>query len=232
MVFIVRPSDSHTTLPFSQVVGAHALHRGHDRPAARPFTSSTSGVAQVSISLRGTRHSSLPSRASIAGDERLAVQVVPHDHQRVAVQHRRGPFAELVAHPLVAEVLLPQQLPVHVVRVEAERLEVGVQALAVGDGRARRPRAVVEVRRPRAAPARARCAPTRSCRSCGRAPSPRSGACRAAGRPPRGACCASPVTPAGTARGDEQAVAPDDRAWSCRVPAAAPSTRCSSSRST
>src|SRR5687768_18342803 len=32
----------------------------------RPLTSSTIGVAQVSISLRATRHSSLPSRASIA----------------------------------------------------------------------------------------------------------------------------------------------------------------------
>ena len=32
----------------------------------RPFTSRISGVAQVSISLRGCRHSSLPSRVSSA----------------------------------------------------------------------------------------------------------------------------------------------------------------------
>ena len=77
----------------------------------------------------------------------VAVQVVPDDDERVAVQRRRRALAELVAHALVAEVLLPEQLAVHVVGVEAERLEVGEDVLAVGDRRARRPRAVVDVRR-------------------------------------------------------------------------------------
>ena len=81
-------------------------------------------------------------------DERRARHVVvPDDDERVAVERRRRALAELVAHLLVAEVLLPDQRAVHVVAVEAARLERGDDVLAVGDRRARRPRAVVLMRR-------------------------------------------------------------------------------------
>src|SRR5262249_41920642 len=55
-------------------------------------------------------------------------------------------FAELVAHPLLAERLLPEQRAVHVVDEHALRFEPGVDALAVGDGGARRVRAVLGMR--------------------------------------------------------------------------------------
>ncbi len=79
------------------------------------------------------------------GNERLAVEVIPDDDDGVAVQRRRGALAELVAHALVAEILLPQERAVHVEGIEAEGFEVGVQPLAVGERRTRRPRAVVGV---------------------------------------------------------------------------------------
>jgi hypothetical protein len=80
-------------------------------------------------------------------DERRALdEVIPDHDERVAVQGRRRAFAELVPHRLVAEVLLPDQRAVHVVAVEAARLERGDDVFAVGDRRTRRPRAVVLMR--------------------------------------------------------------------------------------
>jgi hypothetical protein len=78
---------------------------------------------------------------------RRLIEMIPDDDERVAVEDRRRSFAELVAHLLVAEVGLPDQLAVHVVGVEAARFEVGEKVRAVGDRRARGPRAVVLVRR-------------------------------------------------------------------------------------
>jgi len=66
-------------------------------------------------------------------DERLATQVIPDDNERVAVERWRRAFAKRVAHLLVAEILLPEQLPVHVVGIEPERLKVGVDTLAIRD---------------------------------------------------------------------------------------------------
>ena len=115
---------------------------------ARPSCSTMSGVAHVSISSRLARHSSWPVALVERDDERRARhEVIPDDDEVVAVERRRGSLAELVAHPLVAEVLLPDERPVHVVGVEAERVERRDDVLAVGDRRARRPRAVVRMRR-------------------------------------------------------------------------------------
>src|SRR6185436_35878 len=69
--------------------------------------------------------------------------LIPNDHQAVVVQHWRTALTELVAHQLVAEIFLPEQLAVHVVDVHALRLEPREYALAVGDRRARCPCAVV-----------------------------------------------------------------------------------------
>ena len=102
-------------------------------------------MAQVSISSRLTRHSSAPVRLVERDDERPAL-VIPDARRGIAVQHRRRALAELVAHLLVAEVLLPDELAVHVVGVEPLRLERRDDVLAVGDRRARRPGAVVLMR--------------------------------------------------------------------------------------
>ena len=56
-------------------------------------------------------------------------------------------LAELVAHLLVAEIVLPEQLAVHVVGVQPARVEGRVDALAVGERRGRGVGAVLLVRR-------------------------------------------------------------------------------------
>ena len=73
--------------------------------------------------------------------------VIPDHDEVVPVEGGRGALAELVAHLLVAEVLLPDGRSVHVVGIEPERLEEREHVLPVGGGRARGPRAVVGVRR-------------------------------------------------------------------------------------
>src|SRR5262249_15605944 len=65
-------------------------------------------------------------------DERLTL-MIPDDDEAVAVEHGRTALAELIAHLLVAEIFLPQELPVHVEDEHPLRLEPGVDALAVGD---------------------------------------------------------------------------------------------------
>src|SRR5688500_20290532 len=72
--------------------------------------------------------------------------MIPDDHESVAVEHRRTALAKLVAHRLVAEILLPHELAVHVVRVKAARLERCNDMLAVGHRRGRGPGAVVLMR--------------------------------------------------------------------------------------
>ena len=76
-----------------------------------------------------------------------ALRVIPHDDQPIAIEHRRASLAELVAHRLVAEIFLPDELAVHVVGVDAARLERRDHVLPVGHRRRRGPRAVVLVRR-------------------------------------------------------------------------------------
>ena len=63
--------------------------------------------------------------------------VVPGDDDRVAVEGRGAPFAEAPAGLHLAQVLLPDQLPVHVQAIDAAGAEVGDDALAVRDGRVR-----------------------------------------------------------------------------------------------
>jgi hypothetical protein len=60
--------------------------------------------------------------------------VIPHDNQEAPVQRRRAPLAELVAHRLVAEIFLPDELAVEVVGEDPARLEGRDDNLAVGDG--------------------------------------------------------------------------------------------------
>src|SRR4030095_14915259 len=79
------------------------------------------------------------------GDERLSL-VIPLDDDTVPVEDGRLAFADPLAHLLVAEILLPERLAVHVVRVEAERVEERVDVLAVGHGRRGRPRAPLRMR--------------------------------------------------------------------------------------
>ena len=81
-----------------------------------------------------------------SGDERLAL-VIPLDDEAIAEERRRAAFAERVAHLLVAEILLPDELAVHVVGVVPERVERRDHVLAVGRGRGRRPGAVLRMRR-------------------------------------------------------------------------------------
>src|SRR6185369_2229879 len=83
------------------------------------------------------------SRGIERHDERLPAFLIPDDDEAVAVEDGRAALAELIAHPLVAEILVPQQRAVHVVDVHALRLEPGVDATAVGDRGARRVGAVV-----------------------------------------------------------------------------------------
>ena len=120
--------------PGVEVVAANALLRRDDRLGAavdlqderrRPGIDFVAGDAPqfLAVALVDRRH-----------EGSVTVEVVPDDDQRVAVQRRGGPFAELVAHTLVAEVLLPEQLAVHVVGVQPERLEIREEGLTVGDG--------------------------------------------------------------------------------------------------
>ena len=97
---------------------------------ARPSRSSTSGVAQVSISSRRLPPDLLAGLRVEHDDERSR-RVIPHDDQAIAVQRWRAALAELLAHPLVAEIVLPQRRAVHVVGVEAARFERRDQNLAV-----------------------------------------------------------------------------------------------------
>ena len=198
---------------------------------ARPPCSTTSGVPQLSISCRSVRQSFGAGLRVERDDERRSL-VIPLDDDPVAVQDRRLPFAELLAHLLVAEIFLPEQLAVHVVGVEPERVEEGVDALAVGDRRRRGVGAPLLDATPRAADLRARCAPRSSCRSCDRAPSRRTGAARACAR--RRAARAPPrrSTPTGTADSTNTLSPQIDRRCRIRGRGSRPSSGCSSSRST
>jgi hypothetical protein len=76
-------------------------------------------------------------------DEVFALVIPEHDH-RVAAQGWGTPFAETVPGAHVAEVLFPEQLPLQVVAVEAERAEGHDQVLAVRHRRGGR-KAVIPV---------------------------------------------------------------------------------------
>ena len=65
--------------------------------------------------------------------------MVPVDHQRVAPQRGRASLAVAEAGGHVAQVDAPERLAVEGVGERAGRPEVGVQPLAVGDRRRRRP---------------------------------------------------------------------------------------------
>src|SRR5713101_6690790 len=69
--------------------------------------------------------------------------MIPDDDEAVLVEDGGAALAELIAHLLVAEILLPDWLAVHVVHEHALRLEPRVHALPIGDRRARRICAVV-----------------------------------------------------------------------------------------
>jgi hypothetical protein len=70
--------------------------------------------------------------------------MVPRDHQTVARQNRgTSRLTHVGKHLLLAEMLLPEQVPCHVVGIQAARFEEGVDTLTVGDGRTRSPGAVL-----------------------------------------------------------------------------------------
>ena len=65
--------------------------------------------------------------------------MVPDDDERLAKQRRRRSLSELIAHPLITKVLLPDQRAVQVVGIQAKRLEVGIDAFPIRQRRARGP---------------------------------------------------------------------------------------------
>ena len=52
-------------------------------------------------------------------DKRLAALLIPDDDKAVAMQRRRASLTELIAHALVAEILLPKSFAIHVEGVQA-----------------------------------------------------------------------------------------------------------------
>ena len=81
------------------------------------------------------------SGALVEGDDERLALVIPDDDDGVAVESGGAALAKLVAHRLVAEVLLPDRRSLHVEGVDAARLERRNHDRAVGDDRRRRPRA-------------------------------------------------------------------------------------------
>src|SRR5688572_1574672 len=70
----------------------------------------------------------------IQRDDEVIPLVIPVDDDRLSEQPGRAALAERVprAHP--AQVLLPLQIPLEVIAMEAARAEVGEDVLAIGDG--------------------------------------------------------------------------------------------------
>ena len=125
-----------------EVVAVDLVHGRRDRLRA-PAVLDDQGCGP-GIDLVPVRPPALLAGAGVERrDERLSADVIPGHHQRVAVQRRRRPLAERVAHETVAEIDLPQQLPVEVVGVQAPRSEERVEPLPVGH---RRPGGVTSVR--------------------------------------------------------------------------------------
>src|SRR6266540_1897468 len=127
-----------------QIVAIDLVHRGRD---------DLRFAADVNDERRAPAVDLLPVRAPQfgagqlvqRGDEGLSL-MIPLDNDAVPVEDGSLPFAELLAHLLVAEIFFPQQLSVHVIRVEAERIEIRVDVLAVGHRGRGRPGTPLRVR--------------------------------------------------------------------------------------
>ncbi len=140
-----------------EVVAAQLVHAGRDDlRAALVLDDERRGPGVDLVALHAP--DLVAGRLVERDDERLAL-VVPDDDEVRPWSDRRRALAELVAHLLVAEILLPHQLAVHVVGVEPLRLERRDDVLAVGDRGARGEGAVVLMRAFAAAPPRARSVP-------------------------------------------------------------------------
>src|SRR5439155_17150986 len=70
-------------------------------------------------------------------EERIAVLLIEHEQELVAFERGPGAFAEFAEHAQLAEILLPDELAVERVAVDAARAEERDQVLAVGDRRVR-----------------------------------------------------------------------------------------------
>ena len=140
-----RPGRLPDHLAGFEIVAPQAVHAvGHDLCAAVVLDDER---RRPRVDLLALHPPDLRAGALVERDDERGALVIPDDDQVVAVECGRGTFAELVAHLLVAEVFLPDERPVHVVGVEAERLEEGEDMLAVGRRGARRPRTVVGMAR-------------------------------------------------------------------------------------
>src|SRR5688500_18766902 len=73
--------------------------------------------------------------------------MLPDNDDAVTKDRRRASFAELISHFLVAEILFPQHLSIHVVDKEAARFEPCVDALSCRGRGARCPGSVLLMRR-------------------------------------------------------------------------------------
>ncbi len=127
-----------------EIVAAHAVHAGRDDlGAAAAFDDERRGPG---VDLVAFLAPELLAGALVERDDERLPLMVPHHDEAVAVQRGRAPLAELVAHPLVAKVLLPDRPAVHVEGVQPLGLERRDYVLAVGHRGTRRPRAVLGVR--------------------------------------------------------------------------------------
>ena len=128
-------------LPGGEVVADHLVRAGHDRlRAAFVDDDVRRGPGGGLVALLAPL---LFARRGVEREDVVGAFVIPDDDHRVAVQRGRVAFAEAVARLHLPELFFPEQLAREVERVEAARSEVGVDALAVGQRRAGRERAVL-----------------------------------------------------------------------------------------
>ena len=140
MVFSPRPAASQSKLPGVEVVAPHRQAIDDDLAAA--VVLHHVGRRPV-VRLGALRAPDLAAGRGIEHHQEAGVEVIEVQQQPAVVQRQRRALAErhVHAHP-DAEVLLPEELAVHVVGVEPAGAEEREHARAVGDRRVRREAAV------------------------------------------------------------------------------------------
>src|SRR5207244_7414112 len=78
-------------------------------------------------------------------EERIAVLLIEHEQELLAFERGPGAFAEFAEHAQLAEILLPDELAVERVTVDAAGAEERDYMLAIGDGRVRGEAAVLRM---------------------------------------------------------------------------------------
>ena len=141
----MRPGAFPHDLAVLQVVAAQAIHAGNDH--LRPAFVFDNQWRRPRIDLVAIDAPEFFARPLIeCDDKRLAALLVPNDDKTVAIQRRRASLAELIAHPLVAEVFVPEKFAIHREGVQPLGFEERKEMLAVGDCGAGSPGPVVDMR--------------------------------------------------------------------------------------